>query len=117
MRHSLFCAGDREVLDEFPDEMLQPVQPQGGDEDHPYVDAMIQRLNREQGRAPDPLQSPRQEAPLSPPPIRGPRRSGEVEGVRAAIGNVPVSQQATPNDIAAWTKRVVVWCVDPATLR
>lgn len=46
--------------------------------------------------------------PNSPPPARGPRRSGEMEGVRQATGHVPVSQQATGQDLAACRRRVIV---------
>ena len=116
-----FCiSGDREVLDEIPideeevrDDLPEPVN----------LDEMIQHLQRRQDRRMarehvGGLQSPRQDAagPLSPP-IRGPRRSGEIEGVRAASGHVPVSQRATPRDIAAWRQRVVVWGLDHAALK
>ncbi|XP_033635345.1 bromodomain and WD repeat-containing protein 3-like [Asterias rubens] len=48
--------------------------------------------------------------PLSPSAVspRGVRRSGEIEGVRQATGNVPISQQASQADLLAWSERVVV---------
>ena len=89
-------------------------------EHRPSLDEMIQLMQRQQDqRVPtEPLHSPHQDGPLSPPGhARGPRRSGEVEGVRAASGNVPVSQQATANDIAAWQRRVVVRGIDPGLIK
>eukprot|EP00058_Branchiostoma_floridae_P013593 XP_002599081.1 hypothetical protein BRAFLDRAFT_281464 [Branchiostoma floridae] len=52
---------------------------------------------------------------LRSPPV-GLRRSGDVEGVRRAHGNVTVSQQASDSDLVAWSKRVVVPDMEPALL-
>ena len=112
--------GDREVLDEIPIDDPEPEEAEGPGAN---IDELIERLQRRQDQRGGPrgqdaprIQSPRQDGPLSPP-IRGPRRSGEVEGVRAASGHVPVSQRATDTDIAAWRQRVVVWGLDPAVVR
>ncbi|XP_038078010.1 bromodomain and WD repeat-containing protein 3-like isoform X2 [Patiria miniata] len=57
--------------------------------------------------------------PLSPSAVspRGVRLSGEIEGVRQATGNVPISQQASQADLLAWSERVVVPELPPNILR
>ncbi|XP_022081938.1 PH-interacting protein-like isoform X2 [Acanthaster planci] len=57
--------------------------------------------------------------PLSPSAVspRGVRLSGEIEGVRQATGNVPISQQASQADLLAWSERVVVPELPPSILR
>ncbi len=66
-----------------------------------------------------PLLSPSRDrdGPLSPSHVRGPRRSGEVEGVRQASGHVPVSQRATARDLAACRRRIVVHGMPKPLLR
>ena len=39
---------------------------------------------------------------------RGLRRAGEIEGVRQATGNVPISQRASQAELLAFKTRVVV---------
>ncbi|CAH1798894.1 unnamed protein product [Owenia fusiformis] len=119
-------SGDREVLDQavFSPEPQGPEGTPRGQEGTPRADMnlddIILRMQQEQDR--------HNHIPTSPPPQnrtrsrltsgnRGPRRTGEVEGVRQATGDVPVSQRATQRDLAAWSKRVVVGEVDPAVLK
>ena len=48
---------------------------------------------------------------------RGLRRAGEIEGVRQATGNVPVSQRASQADILSFKTRMVVPALSRAVTR
>ncbi|XP_013385977.1 bromodomain and WD repeat-containing protein 3 [Lingula anatina] len=103
--------GDREVLDI----QEQAESEEQGDGEVNPLDAAVSRMQRDFTRrmgsesegTPSRRPSRSQDA-SSPGRSRGPRRSGQTEGVRQSIGNVPVSQQATQHDLAACSKRVVV---------
>eukprot|EP00057_Strongylocentrotus_purpuratus_P011327 XP_011665801.1 PREDICTED: PH-interacting protein [Strongylocentrotus purpuratus] len=81
------------------------------------LDELILRMQQDQdeerGDAP-PHEGPRTpgrsaNGPLSPSMSpRGLRRAGEIEGVRQATGNVPVSQRASQADILSFKTRMVV---------
>ena len=62
--------------------------------------------------------SPSPGGPLSPAQSpRGLRRQGEIEGVRQPVGNVPVSQPASQDDLLAWSRRVVTPLLQAAIAR
>ncbi|XP_078699475.1 bromodomain and WD repeat-containing protein 3-like isoform X1 [Branchiostoma floridae x Branchiostoma belcheri] len=110
--------GQPEVMGPIP-EAPAVVRPQNEDEEAANIlDNMIAEMQRQQDGEEDggDAQAVRNDdTGLRSPPV-GLRRSGDVEGVRRAHGNVTVSQQASDSDLVAWSKRVVVPDMEPALL-
>ena len=115
-----------------------PVPQPGGSDEPQLIDVMIARMQgaqderaaasrgepiprasqrRRESSATDGPMSPRgSDGPLSPS-ARGPRRSGNVVGVRQSTGNVPVSHRANATDLVALSRRVVVKHLDPVIVK